>query len=94
MVKFFKDGDRMGVATTCKNEDAFLKRVSVALSDMIDEGHHEGDWHFQLDRWLPCVVDICYQMRDCDYEKQMYQAGDVPPLDLAITERKVKDGQQ
>jgi hypothetical protein len=91
MVKFFKDGNLMGIATTCTNENNFLGEVSTGLANMIEAGVHDGDWEFQLDEWLPCVVDICCQMRGrhcADWGQKIFKSGYVPSLDVTISERK------
>jgi len=91
MVKFYKDGDRMGIATDCTSEGKFLGEVSTGLADMIEKGDFDGDWEFQLDGWLPDIVEICCKLRGQGnrvVEQKILKAGSVPSLDIAVSERK------
>lgn len=59
MVKFFKDGDRMAIATDAKDENEFIYEISQLLDEMIDKKLHENDWQFQFQIWIPFIVNIC-----------------------------------
>lgn len=59
MIRIFKDGWRMAIATDAENETDFLEQMSKLLSRLIDKKEHQGDWDFQLVRWLPQIVNIC-----------------------------------
>lgn len=90
MVEFYKDGDRMGIATTCTSESQFLGEVSAGLSKMIDEGTFYGDWEFQFDGWLPVIVEICCKLRGHGNrvtEQKILKAGCVPDLKLSLCKR-------
>ena len=58
MVKFYKDGDRMGIKTDCVSKDDFFYDAASELSDIIESGAFENDWEFQLERWLPQIYRI------------------------------------
>lgn len=62
-VKLFKDGDTMAIETTCVDETVFIQRVSAVLGELADAGAHINDWDFQLNIWLPQIVDICCKYR-------------------------------
>ena len=66
MIRFYKDGDAMGISTDCVDEDKFVHQFANAISTMIDGGHYEGDWYFQLTLWLPCFADVCCKLRGHD----------------------------
>lgn len=57
-LRFFKDGDTMGLQTDCETEPEFIDAFASSLEAMIAEGKFENDWHFQLNAWLPQFVDI------------------------------------
>ena len=58
MVKFYKDGDRMGVVTDCKNRDNFISHAATELGNIIDTRIFANDWEFQLSYWLEHICDI------------------------------------
>lgn len=94
MVEFYKDGDRMGIATTCLTEGQFLAEVSAGLSKMIEDGAFDGDWEFQLDGWLPDIVEICCKLRGQSNrvtEQKILKAGCVPNLKLTLCTRNGND---
>lgn len=89
MVEFYKDGNRMGIATTCTSEGQFLSAVSAGLSEMIEDGAHDGDWTFQLNGWLPDIVEICCKLRGQGNrvtEQKVLKSGCVPNLKLTLGE--------
>ena len=59
MVKFYKDGDRMGIKTDCDNPYSLMFESAVALSEMIGSNLFNDDWQFQLEGWLPQLYEIC-----------------------------------
>jgi len=63
IVQFHKDGDNMAISTNAATEQEFMAAAVEALADKIDSGDHMGDWEFQLDRWLPQIVDVCCKLR-------------------------------
>jgi hypothetical protein len=95
MIKLYKDGDHMSIVTEAKDEREFLENLAALLSRLIDSGRHEGDWEFQLMRWLPQTVDICCKMRgykvETVRERTVLIAGDSDPtgasLEASIDER-------
>lgn len=70
--KLHKDGDALGVETRAQTAAEFLQDIAVLLAAMIDhgmfcafdDGEHAGmcDWQFQLDRWLPPIVEVAVQV--------------------------------
>jgi hypothetical protein len=70
--KLHKDGDALGVETRAESSNEFLQDISVLLAAMIDhgmfcafdDGENAGmcDWQFQLDRWLPLIVEVAVQV--------------------------------
>ena len=63
MINLYKDGDSMAIETNAKDEHSFNYEFAELLSDIIEEGAHDGDWSFQLQIWLPQYVDICCKYR-------------------------------
>jgi hypothetical protein len=63
IVRFFKDGDHMGIQTTALDERDFVDGCAEGLAAMIGRGEFEGDWEFQLHFWLPQIVDIVCKLR-------------------------------
>lgn len=68
-VRLYKNGDSMAIETDCKNEDDFISQFNELIDVMIENGDFLGneeaacDWKFQLDYWIPCLVDICCAYR-------------------------------
>jgi len=70
--KLHKDGDALGVETCAQTATKFLQDIAVLLAAMIDhgmfcafdDGENAGmcDWQFQLDRWLPPIVEVTVQI--------------------------------
>ena len=58
MVKFHKDGDRMGITTDCTNRVDFIDQVAAKLGYIIEHEKFANDWEFQLLNWLPQIVEI------------------------------------
>jgi hypothetical protein len=63
-VELFKDGVHMAVKTDCKDERDFIDELSELLSILIDNDEYERDWEFQLNYWIPQIVDICCAYRN------------------------------
>ena len=57
-IQLFKDGNRMSIQSDHLSSDGFLAEFASLLATMIDNGEYEGDWEYQLGKWLPQVVDI------------------------------------
>lgn len=82
--EFFKNGDAMAIRTNATTEEEFISSASEVLGDLIDTGKYNGDWEFQLSRWLRQVVDITCKLRGykADVEEQrVITAGDVAPAE-------------
>ena len=69
-VKLFKDGDSMGVETTCTDPDVFTKYFCLAITSLmeqkafkIDNDGHPGDWQYQLERWIPNAFDVLLKLK-------------------------------
>ena len=63
MLELYKDGDNMGIVTDAPDERTFTELFSSALSTLIDNDVHAGDWDFQLGIWLPQYADIVGKLR-------------------------------
>ena len=63
MIKLFKEGAHMSIATTAPNENDFIDEISTALELMIEHEKFKGDWHFQFLYWIPMIVEICTSYR-------------------------------
>jgi hypothetical protein len=61
--EFFKSGDAMSIRTNASTEGDFLTSVAGGLTQLIDGGTFAGDWEFQLQLWLPQIVDIACKLR-------------------------------
>ena len=58
MVKFYKDGDRMGIEADCPTKEMFIQQAAAELGKIIENSKFANDWEFQLERWLPQICDI------------------------------------
>ena len=94
MIKLYKSGDAMGIETDCPNADDFLRQMAELLSGMIDDGIHAGDWEFQLNFWLPQMVEISCKLKGYKAdvkEQRILLAGDAfttgAPLEASIDNR-------
>ena len=68
----------MGISTDAANESDFMGEIEKLLADMMDTGVFQGDWEFQLQYWLPNIVDICCKYRGYKvevFEKRWIYAG-------------------
>jgi len=63
MIKLFKDGENMGISTNAQNESDFMDQFAELLSGLIEEGKYKNDWQFQLNYWLPQMVELCCKYR-------------------------------
>ena len=59
--QLFKNGDSTGIATDALSKKAFLKEMAGLFNQLIEEGKFNGDWEFQLERWLTHIDEICRQ---------------------------------
>ncbi|HEC62734.1 MAG TPA: hypothetical protein ENI27_10860 [bacterium] len=73
MIKFFKDGDNMSIATSAKTEVDFVNEVAWAFDEMILEGFFKHDWGFQLLIYLPWIFDIILQLRAQEGDPRIYK---------------------
>jgi len=73
MIKFFKDGDNMSIATSAKTKDDFVSEVAWAFDEMITEGFFKYDWGFQLLIYLPWIFDIILQLRGHEEDPHAYE---------------------
>jgi len=82
-----KDGDCMGVVTSAATEDEFIGDFSRLLEALIDTAEYGGDWLFQLQRWLPAMVDICCKYRGYNsqvQERRVFSAGAMTPRNPVV----------
>lgn len=87
MVKLFKSGDDMAIVTDAMDEREFNEHFVEALELLIEGGQYDGDWNFQLSRWLPQYVEICCKFRGYKSsvkERRMLTAGDFPSSDDSL----------
>lgn len=63
MIKFYKDGDQMGIGTNCQTEEQLTLELSKKLSDLIEDKVFQHDWEFQFGYWLPQIVDLYCKIR-------------------------------
>ena len=64
-------------------EADFSNKVAFAIEEKI----FEGDWAFQLERWLPQLVDICCKYKgykNTVKEKRVLFTGDIWPDDKYV----------
>ena len=66
MIKLYKSGDNMGIATDLVNEDDFVDEISELFEKLINEKSYENDWEFQFMYWLPQIASILMFFRGCD----------------------------
>jgi len=66
MIKLYKSGDNMGIATDVVNENNFVYEISSLFEKLIVEKSYEGDWTFQFMYWLPQIASILMFFRGCD----------------------------
>jgi hypothetical protein len=80
MIELYKDGDQMAILTDAKDEREFMDEMSELLDRAIRSNENETDWQFQLQRWLPQMVDVCCKYRGykCNnvQERRVFVAGD------------------
>ena len=62
-VRFFKGGDHHAVSTTAASEDEFVRLTAEGLAKMIQGDEYDDDWNFQLQLWLPQIIDIAAKLR-------------------------------
>lgn len=62
-IQLFKEGDQMAIQTDCKDEYEFVNEFSELLDELIAKDSYQGDWAFQLMKWLPQLVDVCCAYR-------------------------------
>jgi hypothetical protein len=48
----------MGIQTDCETKEDFINQVAIKLSRIIESNAFEHDWKFQLEYWLPQIIDI------------------------------------
>lgn len=87
-VKFYKNGDTMAITTDAITEEEFFAAAASALDTMIEEKLFGHDWAFQLEYWLPQMVDIVCKIRGYKaptvQEVRMLAAGHIPPDDADL----------
>jgi hypothetical protein len=93
IVQLHKDGDNMAISTNAATEQEFMGEIASLLALKIHAGDHEGDWEFQLERWLPQIVNVCCKLRGYKAdvtEHRVIVAGQWFPSDMvqAFTRRK------
>jgi hypothetical protein len=79
-VKLWKEGDHMGIETNASDIKDFQYLMAEALSTLIENKRFEGDWMFQLELWIPNMLEIAYALKGykSDVEKDtIIRAGDV-----------------
>ena len=72
-VKFYKDGDTFALETNHSDYGAFVRDVVSELSAMIEANLFESDWQFQLDEWLPQIMEIGSKLRGYKAEVSVQQ---------------------
>ena len=61
--QLYKDGDCMSIRTTCTDETTFWESICELLDELIRVNAFNYDWCFQLERWLPQVMDLASMLR-------------------------------
>ncbi|HKZ42469.1 MAG TPA: hypothetical protein VJ044_16020 [Candidatus Hodarchaeales archaeon] len=61
--QFYKNEDQFGIKTAATSERDFLEDFSKFFSEAVDSGIYAGDHEFQLNGWLPKVIEICCSYR-------------------------------
>lgn len=76
---FYKDGRRFGAATTCRDRVQVLHGALAALHWMfcIDDSFL-GDVEFQLNGWIPCLLDLTQSALDVPTDGGEFKAGVFP----------------
>ncbi len=80
----YKDGDRMGIRTSCTSLSQFHDEFVRALDRLIESDWADGDWEFQLHAWLPQYVDLCIALghKPNALRRVHWQSGDVAAENL------------
>lgn len=73
VVQFFKDGNVMSVRTTATTPVEFLTGCAEELGTIIDSGRFRGDWQYQLDEWLPQIVELACKLKGYKAEVTEYR---------------------
>jgi hypothetical protein len=92
IVKLHKDGDNMAMSTNAQSEQEFLTALLPELAARLE--HHADDLEFQLERWIPQIVDLCCKLRGYKAdvrEHRVLVAGEWLPADIveAFTPRAI-----
>jgi hypothetical protein len=61
IVRLYKDGDHMGIATDARSPMEFWWAFSEVLARVLSE-HFRGDEEFQLSGWLPIAAEIAAKL--------------------------------
>lgn len=93
--QFYKDADRFGIGTAAATEEEFIEDFAKFFSQTIDSGYYQGDHEFQLNGWLPKLIEICCRFRGYKAdvsEQRVIVCGDINfPVNLIegeVTNRK------
>lgn len=70
MVVFHKDGDNLGITTDCTSKEDFSRECSEVLAYMIEQKFFEYDWEFQLNYWLPNIMEIGEVLQGREYARK------------------------
>lgn len=85
IVKFYKDGHNMSVSTNASSEEEFMAEAVKQLSEIVQRREYDNDWEYQLQRWLPQIVDVCCKLRGYKaavHEERVIVAGYHMPTEL------------
>jgi hypothetical protein len=94
VVKFHKDGNSMAISTDAASEAEFMAAVVETLAAKIDSLEHATDWEFQLERWLPQIVNVCCKLRGYKAdvtEHRVIVAGEWYPADMVQAFTRTKE---
>jgi hypothetical protein len=87
--EFFKDGNNMGLRTSARDYDTFLREFCEVLATLIEEGCYRGDWLFQLSEgWMRSAMEIGFKLKGYKadvVEQRVIIAGNFQPADLIAT---------
>lgn len=89
MTHFCKDGDRMGIVTEAAGPDEFIDEFVRVLADAIEHECYDGDWLFQLERWIPQAMEIFLKLKgyktEIVVERRVLAAGYFgDPIDASV----------
>jgi len=85
IVKFYKDGDNMSISTNASSEEQFLDEAIAQLAQKIEAGEHTGDWLFQLERWIPQLIEVTCKLRGYKadvFEERIITSGHYLPAEV------------